>query len=325
MQENKNHICHYTSAEGLMGILNSKQLWATHPRYLNDTGEFNAAFNYIFGENSKLKDALLKQFKNYYFRSQVSQFARSLLDFTPSIEDEKFIEGQVDDLISQVHKNMREDTFVTSFTNFEGIDSNTHWLSYAHNITGYCIVFDKNELIKIDLDGVDYQFENVEYGVTPDGILEKVVAIIHDDLVLINEMSKLSEDKDGNFDDQLALRRAKAIMKINNLLGIYKQASYRNELEIRLLISKLDSVKNNNHIIQKNDLSTFPDLQFRTSSNGTFIPYQPVPIDLNAIKKIIVRSDSHIESKVKSTEMLLRKFDVEAIVEQSTATLRTTL
>jgi hypothetical protein len=32
-------LYHYTDQKGLLGILESKQLWATHYRYLNDTSE----------------------------------------------------------------------------------------------------------------------------------------------------------------------------------------------------------------------------------------------------------------------------------------------
>ena len=37
-------LYHYTSAEGLQGIIQSQQLWATHIHYLNDHKEFNKFF-----------------------------------------------------------------------------------------------------------------------------------------------------------------------------------------------------------------------------------------------------------------------------------------
>ena len=325
MQENKNHICHYTSAEGLIGILNSKQLWATHPRYLNDTGEFNAAFNYILRDKDKIQRIVEDLFGSYYSDQQLSQGKKGPLDFVKSEEEVSFVRDQVRKLISEADQNMSEHIYVTSFANYEGIDSNTHWLSYAHNITGYCIVFDKKDLIENVIEGVNIEFESVYYGETPDEILNKVAKIIYEELVYFYQIAKLSERQGYSLDNEAAIHRAHSFLKMNNLLAMYKQVSYKNELEIRLLVSRLDRIKNNGQVIQEYDSSEFPELNFRISTNGAFVPYQPVPINLNAIKKIIVRSDSHIESKVKSTEMLLKKFDVEAIVEQSTATLRTTL
>lgn len=325
MQAKSNLICHYTSAEGLLGILKNKQLWATHPRYLNDIGEFNTAFNYVLKDKAKLHSIVEKKFRDCYLKQQIVKCERSILDYASSSIQEAFIKEQVDKLISEVGKNMSEDVYVSSFTNYKGIDNNTHWLSYAHNITGYCIVFDKSELIKTKVDGITFDFESVIYNETPEPILNRVAEIIYDELVTFHMLSPFSNESDNSFDDDLALKRAKAFLKINNLLGMYKGNSYENELEVRLLVSKLSAVKNCGRKIVDNDFSDFPEIEFRISKNGAFIPYQPVPINIESIKQVIVRTDSHLESKLKSTEMLLRKFDIDTVVEKSTATLRTTL
>lgn len=37
--EEYSELMHYTTADGLMGIVTSKTLWATHARFLNDSEE----------------------------------------------------------------------------------------------------------------------------------------------------------------------------------------------------------------------------------------------------------------------------------------------
>ena len=38
--EEHKKLYHYTNWDGLLGILNTKRLWATHYRFLNDSSEF---------------------------------------------------------------------------------------------------------------------------------------------------------------------------------------------------------------------------------------------------------------------------------------------
>lgn len=40
-------LYHYTDAKGLLGILNSKQIWATSYRFMNDAREFEYGFDLI--------------------------------------------------------------------------------------------------------------------------------------------------------------------------------------------------------------------------------------------------------------------------------------
>jgi hypothetical protein len=41
-------LYHYTTLDGLLGILDKKELWATGISYLNDTSEFEAGKNALF-------------------------------------------------------------------------------------------------------------------------------------------------------------------------------------------------------------------------------------------------------------------------------------
>ena len=45
MNETEKILYHYTSLEGLLGIIESKSIWATNVLYLNDASELNYSIN----------------------------------------------------------------------------------------------------------------------------------------------------------------------------------------------------------------------------------------------------------------------------------------
>ena len=45
-------LYHYTTQEGLLGIVSSKEIWATHTQYLNDTREFHHALEILQQETT---------------------------------------------------------------------------------------------------------------------------------------------------------------------------------------------------------------------------------------------------------------------------------
>jgi hypothetical protein len=49
-------LYHYTTQKGLLGIINDRQIWATHTQYLNDRREFLHAVDLVRGEIQRLLD-----------------------------------------------------------------------------------------------------------------------------------------------------------------------------------------------------------------------------------------------------------------------------
>ena len=52
----QNPLYHYTTQAGLLGIINDRQIWATHTQYLNDRREFLHAVDLVRGEIQRLLD-----------------------------------------------------------------------------------------------------------------------------------------------------------------------------------------------------------------------------------------------------------------------------
>lgn len=103
-------LYHYTDAKGLLGIIESKKLWATHIRYLNDEREFRHALG--------LADSIIARLA----RDRVYEYEilQTLSDFTDRIKE--------------------VDSFVSSFS-LLGDDLN-QWRAYSHNGAGFSVSFE---------------------------------------------------------------------------------------------------------------------------------------------------------------------------------------
>lgn len=89
-------IYHYTSQRGLLGIVNSKSIWATEIHYLNDSNEFLLAINLarevLRGKRNLCSDKILAVFQEEM--EQAIEFAATKTVYVCSFSEEK-------DLLSQ--------------------------------------------------------------------------------------------------------------------------------------------------------------------------------------------------------------------------------
>ena len=58
MDESDINLYHYTSLEGLLGIIESKSIWATNVLYLNDASELNYSINLLREEINNVKEKI---------------------------------------------------------------------------------------------------------------------------------------------------------------------------------------------------------------------------------------------------------------------------
>lgn len=107
-------LCHYTTPEGLQGILREGSLWATNVQFTNDPEEFKFAY---------------KLFK---------EVARKIL--TPD-DIQYFINGL--DIFGEEHEQHR--VYFISFS--ENQDDLSQFRAYSNNGNGYALVFRAKELV----------------------------------------------------------------------------------------------------------------------------------------------------------------------------------
>lgn len=134
----KNSLFHYTDWKGLQGILQTKTLWATHFRYLNDEMEG------VFGQEQFKKDWVTR-----------------------------FPNQDAETVIKTVFNSDLDDCFVVSFckSNKENYEDGllSQWRGYGKD-GGYAIQFDRkkiHELIKAEKEKYAYlglQMWNMGYG-----------------------------------------------------------------------------------------------------------------------------------------------------------------
>lgn len=195
-------LFHYTDTHGLMGIINSRSLWATDINFLNDSDEFHAGVKTLtaFCQTEALRTA--------QSTDPVMQAATRLYEILPGI----------------IQNNLtNRDLYITSFSS-QG-DSLRQWMSYSPQNAGYCLVFDSERLLitrtrgnelklRCRVETVDYeqgQFERliapsvlidaIERRMKMEGAIEKLTLEIANDL-----MFHCCAIKNGEFSDERETR-----------------------------------------------------------------------------------------------------------------------
>ena len=151
-------IYHYTTAEGLIGILSDQQIYATESRFLNDRSEIIAGIELI--NNVANKKSLYK--KTEYGHEINFHHHDFELDLEQDDEVRIALEQEFKSLVENVSSILKKkQIFISSFSTEE--DSLIHWMTYAKSKIGYCIAFDKNELLSGNPSREYCDFQSVSY------------------------------------------------------------------------------------------------------------------------------------------------------------------
>jgi Protein of unknown function (DUF2971) len=118
-------LYHYTTQNGLIGIIEKRSLWFTNIFYLNDASEYRYTYDLVEEELNKKEQNIARRFK-YPDEFLINRFLKDNLEFW--------------DLSDYVVD------FVFSFT--EKPDLLSQWRGYCGNESGYCIEFDYEKIIK---------------------------------------------------------------------------------------------------------------------------------------------------------------------------------
>ena len=119
-------LFHYTSGSGLIGILESRSIWATSIRFLNDSTEYSLAFNLARKVVQELADKAL------------GRFERALHTV----------------LLERLTVDVQE-VYVTSFT--ENADQLSQWRAYCPTTGGYSVGF-RTKFLVDSLDSNPHRF-----------------------------------------------------------------------------------------------------------------------------------------------------------------------
>jgi hypothetical protein len=129
-------LYHYTTQQGLLGIINSKSIWATDMFYLNDASEYEYTVN-------KYKDILTGYLNEIEKKVSPDYNAIRNIYIRQPRDSEKFLKS-VPELVVDIREQVP--SYICSFS--ENGDILSQWRGYCPQGNGFSIGFDTRELIE---------------------------------------------------------------------------------------------------------------------------------------------------------------------------------
>lgn len=281
---NPAQLCHYTSAEGLYGIVSDGAMRLTHGSYLNDPNEIK------YGRRLAL-DVLrtLGNAATGHTRSLSSEFAGTL-------EMQHDIESTIDSY------------YCACFT--EVIDGLPQFREYADNLSGYCLVFDTVELLDFMSpngqigDSCPFDFVKILYNRETQASLLSDLFVHCQDQILQEFPELLTSDK--KYYELLEIAEAWCVGS-ERLALRFKQPGYSHEREWRVAVSAaailrfrrlLDNLEPNVFVNPRSRLLT-PYIATKPNNHHQ-LSY--------CLKKIIIGPGLRFEDAERGVRILLRKY-----------------
>jgi len=273
---NGKNLFHYTSQDGLIGIVNKKQIWCSHIFYLNDIEENLNGWKIFFDVLKKYKAT---ENKASSFRQEIQNYARvhSEIDF--------------DNLENRDMKKLRIDQynlFVFSLSREE--DDLSQWRSYTPESRGFCIHFKFDETFikeqKTFLNGDP----NDNSSASNCQILLR--ECIYKPLTKEVAMTRLLDYYFQQFANQTQSWAQELYLRIHFLSLFFKNEKFEHEKECRLVVRVHDQCK---ELIKIKPGKTFlvPYIELDTIPNsikGITIGPSPFPYHSEAALKTLIRN-----------------------------------
>jgi hypothetical protein len=310
-------LFHYTNSEGLLGILGSGALFASHYSFLNDTSEGNVfrevllplleretrAFVPKLIEEGIIKPELLAAHGDNYYKDEVGRMFNSMAAATDNVAP----------------------YFITSFCmHDEGTDHHANgllsqWRGYARG--GFAIEFDEfkiDELTKREAAECRLQ-----------GILTNVVH--YRDFDQFVEADRFKGFAASLFKAVLEEVFPKARERLAEILGdkttddfagfyvgtvpFLKNSGFEEEHEYRIV-----ALSNRIGVTDEADERRYKDLHFRTRADGRITPFIKLFDDLGddlPIKSIVVGPHPHQESQIAAVRLVTAENGIDCEVRAS--------
>lgn len=265
-QDKKTMIAHYTTIEGLHGMISGItsiekvpmiRLWASNIMALNDPSELFYGYSILCKWLPEIEDELKIQENERLSRIWKEHAA-------------------LDEHLRELVKHQDLKPYVISFTH--KIDNLAMYRMYGNDAAGVCIVL-SYELLKDKLKLYDICYE------------EKIKADVFSPYKMLRSVYKLYLDefrkKEFKGNDIFELKLKHLVTYLLMIAPYVKRGDYEYEKEIRhsCLYKLSDGIK------------------FRTSKRGNIIPYKEIEIPVSAIEKIIIGPCANYEPLKYSIEL----------------------
>lgn len=316
-------LFHYTTAAGLIGILGTQELWATHAGFLNDTAECRLLTALLAPQVAKeFEDVIPRLISAGAFKSEIKDAIRGDALHTEA-EKVSAVAVKAIERVSPI--------YVTSFCmHAKGSPESEHgllsqWRGYGRG--GFAIEFDEAELDKL----TDYEFKQKSY----QAIITRKVA--YDDhakaaqldrfeglaaaslkVAFTNTAPALAARPDVK--EILGDREIASYMKaFFNALPFLKSPRFKEENEYRIVASATLPSQ------EIGDDLPYQNINFREGDGGSVVPFiklfgqQDVKLP---IRKIIVGPHRDQENQYNAVKLLVEQNKIKADIRRSDTSLR---
>ena len=228
------NLLHYTDTVGLLGILDSQQLWATHAFYLNDATEINYTYELI----EEIYHDLIEQAKpDGKARADSNSPLWTYRDFLHRLS------------YKTARAKPNPDVYVTCFC--EKDDLLSQWRGYGNRGSGYAIGFDTKRLIH-----PSYSFK-----------LCKVIYSREKQNQILNEILRVVRDSFKRMTDGMDVDGAESLTEahamffeetVTRYAPFFKHPTFHEEQEWRLIYSPTGDAYSNQIKFRSGNLGIIP-------------------------------------------------------------------
>lgn len=327
-------LFHYTNAKGLMGIIESQRIRATHYAYLNDSEEIRH-----FLKHRLL--ALLRTVGNEYLDELIAQDQSTQSRIDRQGGRKKVVDSFIQKIRNVNKKFLLEDAlaepYIASFCTTSGLEKGvrkqvpqhgllSQWRGYG-NDGGYAIVFDTEQFVELlkdvgkKMESSMYSFlADVVYSSDPDS---KFIEEFKEDLIIIkeffsNHLSNIEDDEN----------ESKFFYSLMHCACRYKHWGFKEENEVRV-VALPDPL--HHEAFAKNMKAegiTVDEISRKYFSRaGALVPYIDLFDEITSkpdktlpIKRIIVGPTKNTQvriRRIKAVNMLINQHGIKADVTAS--------
>jgi hypothetical protein len=310
-------LFHYTSAKGLIGILSTQSLFATHADFLNDSSECRLL-------REILTPRLIEEFKELAPKLVKAKLMKEA-------ETQAFLAGASEEFATSVFNTMVKTIdniapiYITSFC-LHGAGTPDHvngllsqWRGYARG--GFAIEFDEDgldEIAKVEVDKHRYE------GIATQRVWyqdhEKNADVAKFDGIVAAALRVQFQHQGKDASDVLGQTElVEFIRPFYRTLPFLKSHGFREEREYRMV-----SLAYRRGV--SSDLKTpLREIRFRSDESGSVVPYIAVFEKSGLklpIKSILIGPHSNQDNQQTAVELLLDQHNISAEVRRSKLTLR---
>lgn len=307
-------LCHYTTWDGLLGIIKTQTLWATHYKFLNDYSE-------IVLFRDKLISLLLPYVRNAY---------KKLITQSPEVEHQITQEGGLNQIVQHdtevvidaQYRATSDEIYVLSFcgqhkdphVNNNGLLS--QWRAYGIG-GGFALVFNTNKLEEIlEMEAKEFSYSAFHLAdLVYSNDEKKLEEELSDDLAIIADVIKLFFDHKRLNEKEVLKKAEKAYIPFVQCISRYKHCGFSEENEVRVVALPTVIDQGYLELAEKEGVKPQPEKEgkFR-QKNGQHIPYielfNSIDIDL-PIEQIIVGPHKEKETRAAALRVMLGKTNIE--------------